>query len=131
MSAEISAREAIRATLDADAALRARVNQVSDGEPVKASGPWLMLGEGSASGFGARGVNGVALRVPVILALRGDAPGEVGAILDALDTAMAAVPEVVGGWKITVLRFERSRLRRDKAGWRIVTDYMLRLVRWG
>ncbi len=130
MSAEISAREAIRATLEADLALRDRINQVSDGEPVKASGPWLMLGEGSASGFGACGVSGVALRVPVILTLRGDTPGEVGAIIDALDAAMAAVPEVVGGWKITVLRFERSRLRRDKAGWRIVTDYALRLVQW-
>ncbi len=129
MNAELSVREAIRETLEADGALRARVNQISDGEPVKASGPWLMLGEGSGTGFGARGVSGVALRVPVILTLRGDTPEDTSAILAALDTAMQAVPDEVNGWKITVLRFERSRLRRDKTGWRIVTDYALRLVR--
>lgn len=129
MSAEILAREAIRATLEADTGLRALVNQISDGEPVKASGPWLMLGEGSASAFGARGVNGVALRVPVILTLRGDAPGDVGTILEALEVALGAVPGEIGVWKVTTLRFERSRLRRDKAGWRVVVDYALRLAR--
>jgi hypothetical protein len=128
MSAEIQTREAIRLVLEASATLRARVNQISDGDPAKASSPWLILGEGSASGFGALGVDGVALRVPVILTLRGDAPGDVDAVLDAVDVAMRTVPDMIGDWKVTVMRFERSRLRRDKAGWRIVSDYALRLV---
>lgn len=129
MSAEMQAREAIRATLTESVTLRALVNQISDGDPAKASSPWLMLGEGSAIGFGARGVDGVALRVPVILTFRGDAPGDVDAVLDALGAAMRTVPDMIGDWKVTVMRFERSRLRRDKAGWRIVSDYALRLVR--
>ncbi len=129
MSAEIQAREAIRAALTESVTLSALVNQISDGDPAKASSPWLMLGEGSASGFGARGVEGVALRVPVILTLRGDAPGDVDAVLDALGAAMRTVPDMIGDWKVTALRFERSRLRRDKAGWRVVSDYALRLVR--
>ncbi len=129
MSAEIQAREAIRAALTESVTLSALVNQISDGDPAKASSPWLMLGEGSASGFGARGVDGVALRVPVILTLRGDAPGDVDAVLDALGAAMRTVPDMIGDWKVTALRFERSRLRRDKAGWRVVSDYALRLVR--
>lgn len=133
MSAEMQAREAIRATLAESVTLRALVNQISDGDPAKASSPWLMLGEGSASGFGARGVEGVALRVPVILTLRGDAPGDVDAVMDAVmdavGVAMRGVPDMIGDWKVTVMRFERSRLRRDKASWRIVSDYALRLVR--
>lgn len=129
MSAEMQAREAIRATLTESVTLRALVHQISDGDPAKASSPWLMLDEGSAIGFGARGVDGVALRVPVILTFRGDAPGDVDAVLDALGAAMRTVPDMIGDWKVTVMRFERSRLRRDKAGWRIVSDYALRLVR--
>ncbi len=72
MSAELAARAAIVAALGGDEALAGLVNQIADGEPVKASPPWLLVGAATATGWGARGVDGVTLRQTLELNLRGD-----------------------------------------------------------
>jgi hypothetical protein len=54
MSGELAVRGAMLSALRSDATLPTLVNQMSDGVPEKASAPWLMLGESTASGW-ARG----------------------------------------------------------------------------
>ncbi len=129
MSAAMIARAAMLGALRGDAALGALVNQIADGEPVKASAPWLMLGPGQASGWGARGVDGVTLRQTVELAVRGDQAAVVETILARVGVALGAMDGALGDWRVTSLRLERSRIRRTQAEWRAVADFAVRLVR--
>lgn len=128
MSAELAARAAILATLQGDAALTGLVNQIADGEPVKASPPWLLLGSATASGWGARGVCGVTLRQTIELTLRGDQLSAVTAILDRADELLRGMDGNLGAWRITYLAFERSRIRRSGTEWRAAADYSIRMA---
>ncbi len=128
MSAELAARAAIVAALGGDEALAGLVNQISDGEPVKASPPWLLVGAAVATGWGARGVDGATLRQTLELSLRGDQLSAVTAILDRVDDVLRGMDDDLGDWRVTSLRFERSRIRRSgtnggpgsiiRSGWR-------------
>ena len=129
MSADLLARAAIVAALKGDASLVDRVNQIADGEPVKASPPWLLVGSAVASGWGARGVDGVTVRQTIELALRGDQLSAVTAILDRVDAALRAMDGALGDWRVTSLRFDRSRIRRNGTEWRAAVDYSIRMVR--
>jgi hypothetical protein len=126
---ELAARAALLAALRGDAALAALVNQISDGEAVKASPPWLRLDDAATLGWGARGVEGVTLRQPIALALRGDQLGAVTAILDRVDTVLRAVSDDLGDWRITSLLFERSQIGRSRGEWRASVIYSIRLAR--
>jgi hypothetical protein len=127
--ADLAARAAILAALRGDAALGALVNLVSDGEPVKASPPWLRVDDAVALGWGARGVQGVTLRQPIQLMLRGDQRDAVTAILDRIDMVLRAMPDEAGDWKITSLAFDRSQIARSRNEWRASVTYSIRLTR--
>jgi len=131
MSGALAIRAAIHEALRGDEALLTLVNQVSDGTPDKASAPWLMLGEGVATGWGARQVDGVALRQPVQLALRGDDFARATAIMARVDAVLAGLDADLGDWRITSLRLARSRVTRGRSGWRIDADYAVRVARLG
>lgn len=129
MSAELAARAAILTALRSDATLLGLVNQIADGDPVKASAPWLLVGGATATGWGARGVEGVTLRQSFELAMRGTAVTDVSAVLGQIDFVLKAMPGELGDWRITSLNLERSRIRRTETEWRAGADYSIRLVR--
>jgi hypothetical protein len=129
MSADLVARAAILAALTGDATLMGLVNQVADGEPVKASPPWLLVGSAAANGWGARGVDGVTLRQTIELSLRGDQLSAVTAILDRVDAVLRGMDGELGDWRLTNLRFDRSRIRRRDTEWRAAVDYSIRMAR--
>ncbi len=130
MSGATALRGAMLAALRTDGALAALVNQVSDGLPVTASPPWLLVGDPVATGWGARGIEGVALRLPLLVTVRGDGSGQIAQILDAVAAALAALDgELVDGWRITDLRCERSRIVRGRTEWRASADYAVRAAR--
>jgi hypothetical protein len=129
MSGELRARDAILSLLRADSDLAALLNQVSDGDPGKASAPWLRVGEASSNSWGARGVDGRTLRLPIQLSLRGDQMAPVAAIIDQVDTIIRDANPMLDAWRITLLRLERSRISRTQAGWSVAMDYALRVVR--
>ncbi len=129
MSAELAARAAIVAALGGDEALAGLVNQIADGEPVKASPPWLLVGAATATGWGARGVDGVTLRQTLELNLRGDQLPAVTAILDRVDAVLRDMDGDLGDWRVTSFRFERSRIRRSGTEWRAGVDYTIRMAR--
>ncbi|MGF7170666.1 hypothetical protein FHS91_002352 [Sphingobium xanthum] len=129
MSGELAVRGAMLSALRSDATLPTLVNQMSDGVPEKASAPWLMLGESTASGWGAQGVEGLSLRQSLLLVLRGDDLARVTAIIERIDAALAATEPDLGDWRITSLRFERSRILRSRTEWRVTADYAVRAAR--
>jgi len=129
MSGEIIVRGLIRDALRADDALGALVNQVSDGEPVKASAPWLMLGDAVATGWGARGVEGLTLRQPIQLVVRGDDLSRVSSVLSRVYAVLTSIDTDAGEWRITSLRLERSRIWRSRTEWKASVDYSVRAAR--
>ena len=129
MSGEMIVRAAMLAALRGDAALMALVNQVSDGEPVKASAPWLLLGDTSVTGWGARGVDGLSLRQPLMLTVRGDDLARVTGVIERIDVVLRGMDGALGDWRITSLRFERSRIVRSRSEWRANLDYAVRAAR--
>jgi len=129
MSAELAARAAIVAALRGDATLGELVNQISDGEPIKASPPWLLVGVATSGGWGARGVDGVTLRQTIELTLRGDQLSAVTAILDRVDDLLRSMDGDLSDWRITNLAFERTRIQRRDTEWRAAIDYVIRLAR--
>lgn len=129
MSGAVLLRGAIHVALSGDAVLAALVQQVSDGTPLKASAPWLQLGDGIASGWGARGVDGLTLRQPIQIIVRGDDRARVDAVVAQVDAVLAAMPGDVGDWRITNVRFERARIVRGRAEWRVTLDYAVRAAR--
>lgn len=62
MSGALLVRSAIHDALSGDGTLASLVNQVCDGEPVKASAPWLQVGDPVVTGWGARGVEGLTVK---------------------------------------------------------------------
>jgi len=130
MSGALAIRAAMLGALRDDVALAGLVNQIGDGPPAASgSTPWLALGEGSATAWGARAVDGVALRQPVQLMMRGDDMGAASAIAARVDAVLAALGGDVGGWRITSLRLERSRMARTRGGWRVDMDFAVRAAR--
>ncbi|MCW2406776.1 hypothetical protein M2336_003405 [Sphingobium sp. B1D7B] len=129
MSGEMAVRGAVIAALRNDADLMALVNLVSNGEPIKASPPWLLVGETVSTGWGARDVTGLALRLPIQLVVRGDDLARVTAVLARVDAVLAGVDGDLGDWRITSLRFERSRILRSRTEWRASADYAVRAAR--
>lgn len=129
MSGAVVVRAAIHAALSGDAELAALVQQVSDGVPAKASAPWLQLDDSAATGWGARGVDGIALRQPIRLTLRGDDGTRAEAVVARIEAVLAAMESDVGGWRITSLQLDRARIVHGRAGWRVTLDYAVRAAR--
>jgi len=129
MSGAVVVRGAIHAALSGDAGLAALVQQVSDGAPLKASAPWLHLDDSAAAGWGARGVDGIALRQPIRLILRGDDGARAEAVVARVEAVLAGMASDVGGWRITSLRLEQARLVHGRTGWRVTLNYAVRAAR--
>ncbi len=131
MNGAMLVRGAIHAALHGDAALAALVQQVSEGVPLKASAPWLQLDEAQATGWGARGVDGLTLRQPIRITVRGDDRARVDAIVARVEACLAGMPGDVGDWRITDLRCDRARMVRGRTDWRVTLDYAVRAARLG
>ncbi|MBO9574501.1 MAG: DUF3168 domain-containing protein [Sphingobium sp.] len=130
MSGELILRAAMLAALRGDAALSEAVNSIDDGDPVKASAPWLRLGESNMTGWGARGVDGMTVRLSVLLAVRGDEEAATSEILERVDVVLGGMaPGLDAGWRITSLRRERARVARRQNEWRASADYAVRMAR--
>lgn len=129
MTGELRTRDAMIALLRSDAALLLLVNQISDGDPGKASPPWLRVGDAVATDWGARQVDGRTMRLPIQLALRGDALAPVAAIVERVDTLLREATLDIAPWRITLLRLERSQIGRNQTGWSATMDYTVRLAR--
>ena len=131
MSAEVAVRAAVIAALKEDAELMAALNGLFDGEPVRASVPYALVGECIATDWGAKDVDGRELRLTIGLHDAGETPARMAAMLERIDPAIQAADAGAGGWRIVSARLVRSRLMktREKDGWQAIADYRLRAVR--
>lgn len=130
MSGTIMLRREIIAALRADTALMALVNSVEDGGAPRQSPPSLRLGELFAAEWGARGVEGMSVRVPFTLVDRAEAADRIAVAADRIGAAMASLPVEVDGWRIGAVLFERQRTVSAPGGqWSLLIDYRARISR--
>lgn len=134
MSGVLPLRRATIAALRGDAGLMALVNGVEDGGAPKLSAPALMLGPLAASEWGARGVQGLSVRVPMTIIDRADVPDRLDAAAARIGVVMAALAGPLAGdadgWTVGVVILDRSRAVRSADGhWSMMVDYLVRLSR--
>lgn len=132
MSAEVTVRAAIVAALRADTTLMNGLNGLFDGQPVRASVPYAVVGECLASDWGGKGLDGRELRLSISLHDAGETPGRLAVLLGRIEPVVQAA-DGDEGWRIVGARLIRSRVMkaRDKDGWQAVVDYRMRVVREG
>lgn len=132
MSAEVTVRAAIVAALRADTTLMNGLNGLFDGQPVRASVPYAVVGECLASDWGGKGLDGRELRLSISLHDAGETPGRLAVLLGRIEPVVQAA-DGSEGWRIVGVRLIRSRVvkARDKDGWQAVVDYRMRVVREG
>lgn len=132
MSAEVIVRAAVIAALRADGALMAGLNALFDGEPVRATAPYAVVGESVGSEWGGKGVEGAEVRVTIALYDSEETPGRLAGMMARVDPALGVAP-VLEGWRIVTVRLVRSRVARSSrqpgSGWQAVMDYRMRAVR--
>ena len=130
MSADVKVRAAVIAALKEDAALMGSLNGLFDGQPVRASVPYAVVGECIASDWGAKGVDGRELRLTIGLHDAGETPGRLAVPLERIDAVMQLL-ELADGWRIVGARLIRSRVvkGRDKDAWQAVVAFRLRVIR--
>ena len=131
MSAEVTVRAAIVAALGGDAALMSGLNGLFDGQPVRASVPYAVVGECIGSDWGAKDLDGRELRLTISLHDAGETPGRLAVLLARVGGVMQLL-EDAEGWRVVGVRLIRSRVvkGRDKDAWQAVVDYRVRVVRY-
>lgn len=133
MSAEVAVRAAVIAALRGDAALMAGINALFDGEPVRATMPYGVVGECMGAEWGGKELEGREVRLTVALLDGGEAPGALAGRMARVDAVMAGIAGAGEGWRIVTARLVRSRLsrvnRQPMSGWQAVMDYRVRVVR--
>lgn len=132
MSCILSLRATMIAALGADTALMALVNSVEDSGAPKMSAPALIVNDLTATDWGARGVTGQLVRIPLVLVDRSDRPDRLADASARVDAVMAGLPVTIDGWRLGTLRLDRSRALRGLDGrWSLFLDYLARLTLLG
>jgi hypothetical protein len=130
MSAEVAVRAAVIDALRDDAALMDGLNGLFDGEPVRASLPYGVVGECIGADWGGKDVAGREVRLTIGLHDGSETPGRLAGMIARIDPVLAGVA-VREGWRIVTARLVRSRVARagrQGGGWTAVVDYRVRAV---
>ncbi len=106
---------ALVAALRADAPLGQIVARIDDGDTPHAHVPRIQLAECVSQFWGAKGREGAAVRLTLLLHDRGDG-ARLGAMAAGLGPIAAALPRTIHGWEHLGLNLSAARRSRDKAG---------------
>lgn len=130
MSGVLALRGIVLEALRGDAALLAFVNAVADGSAAKVSAPALTLGACTATEWGAKGLKGLSVRVPLTLIDRADEPVRLNDAAVRIDAVMDVLPDMAAGWRIgAVLPATIRTVRTADGQWTMLLDYVVRLSR--
>lgn len=106
---------ALIAALRADAPLGQNVARIDDGDAPHAHVPRIQLAECVSQLWGAKGREGAAVRLTILLHDRGDG-ARLGAMAAGVGRIAAALPRTMHGWEHLGLSLSAARRSRDKAG---------------
>ena len=133
MSGAVAAvRGGVLAALRGDATLAAALNGVFDGPVARASAPYAEVGEALATDCGTKGARGRELRIAVLIRDAGERPERLGALAEAAEVAVDALPRALGGWRVASVAFQRARIASEgQARWVAVLEWRVRVLAEG
>lgn len=97
--------------------------------PVRASVPYLVLGEMLSGDWSAKALRGREVRLIVTVYDAGESWARAVSLQGAAGAAIEALPRDIGGWALGTVTLLRSRTMRDgAAGWRGTIEYRVRAM---
>lgn len=127
MSFETELQSAVIAALKAHGAIAAQANGVFLERPVRASAPYLVLGEMLSADWSVKGAAGREVRVIVRVHDLAEGWSRAIALQAAAGEAIEGLPRILGGWRIGSVTFLRGRsVREASGGWLATAEYRIR-----
>ena len=123
----MSARTILQAAIMA--ALSGVDARAFDAPPVRAALPYLLIDEPALQDWSTKTWSGLEGRIAVIGFDGGERPTRLRALADAVDGALAAMPETLGeGWQLASMRALRSRIVRTAPDrWQSTSEFWVRV----
>jgi Protein of unknown function (DUF3168) len=107
------------------------LNGAYPGPPLQAAVPYATVETGGEADWGHKSGGGREVRLAVGLRDEGERPDRIRTLIDCVEAALGAAPEVPG-WQLVSLQFLRSRLAREGRGresaWTALIEYRARLL---
>jgi hypothetical protein len=129
MSFEVELHTALRAALAAEPGIAAEANGVHLERPVRASVPYLVIGEMISADWSAKGMCGREVRLIVRVHDEGESWARAAGLQGAVSRAVEALPRQLEGWQLGGVTFLRSRtLREGTSGWIGAVEYRVRAM---
>jgi hypothetical protein len=129
MSAESAVRAGLAAALRGDAELVGQLNGVFDGPQVRASPPFAQIGDMTSIDWGTKDRRGREVRAAVLVRDLAKSPERLGALVDAAERAIEAMPAPLDGWRTASCALLRSRMAGAGPGkWLAVIEYRVRVL---
>lgn len=129
MSFEAELQAAALAILESEPEIVAQANGVHLERPVRATTPYLVLGELISADWSVKGARGREVRLLVRVHDEGDSWARVTGLQEAAGRAIEALPRQLDGWQLGGVTFLRSRTLRDGANkWVGTVEYRVRAM---
>jgi hypothetical protein len=129
MSFEVALQAAVRVALLAEPAIAAEANGVHLERPVRATVPYLVIGEMISADWSVKGVRGREVRLLVRVHDEGESWTRAAGLQGAVSRAIEALPRTLDDWRLGSVTFLRSRTLRDGTnGWIGTVEYRVRAM---
>jgi hypothetical protein len=128
VTADGALRSALLAALRAEPGLAA-LNGVFAGPAVRASEPFAEIADVQASDWSTKDARGRELRVAITLSDLGETSARLTGLIEAVERAVAGLPQVLDGWRIASCVFRRSRVAGEAPGrWTGMVEHRVRML---
>lgn len=128
MSAEMAFGDALLAALKIHGPLAGAVNAISAVPAIRAVVPYVELGAILSRDWSTKTEPGRELRVSVSIFDQDEHAERLAALMAEAETAIAAMPRDLPGWRVASCAFLRGRVDRSGNPWAGVLDYRVRLL---
>lgn len=107
----------------------AGLNRAEPGASARASEPYAMIEPLIAADWGTKDRAGRELRVGVTVRDLAERAARLHDLTGAVETAVAALPVIISGWRIVSVAFLRARTVSEKAGnWAATLEWRVRML---
>ncbi len=128
--AVIQVQQALVAALSAHPVLWDSLTGIYDGPPPRAAYPYITIADNLATDWSTKDWLGREIRVGVNIWDDGDSPARLHELSAHVEDALAALPDMLGGWQMASNQFLRSLIARDADGpWLALVEQRIRMMR--
>lgn len=126
---ETQLRAALLDWLQSDAILANLLNAIAEEAPSRAAPPWLGIVASASVDWSTKDRAGREVRVALELHCRGDDPGTAGAVTQAVEARVDALPRAQSGFEIATATFLRARAEQRPGNLRaVLLEYRFRVL---